>query len=106
MPEDVELAMVVGRFEARTGREGELAAALARYVVLSRRRPACRNVDLVASVVHAGRIIVVEKWDSADAARAHLDDPETVAMAEAVSPLLTSPPELDLLDSISAHDLA
>ena len=106
MPDDVELAMVVGSFEARTGREAELAAALARYVVLSRRRPACRNVDLVASVVHAGRVVVVEKWASADAARGHLDDAETVAMAEAVRPLLTSPPELDLLDSISAHDLA
>lgn len=106
MADEIELAMVVGTYQARTGREAELAAALARYVVLSRRRAACRNVDLVASTLHPGRVLVVEKWESADTARSHLDDEETVAMARAVTPLLTEPPAIDLLDSISAHDLA
>ena len=46
---DLELAVVIGSFEARTGRQGDLAAVLAQYVVLTRRRPHCRNVDLVAS---------------------------------------------------------
>ncbi len=97
--------MVVGIFEARTGREAELAANLARYVVLTRRRPDCRNVDLVASVVHRGRVVVIEKWASPDAARAHLDAEETVEMATGAKDLLASSPEFDLLESISAHDL-
>src|SRR6266511_1814257 len=31
---DLELAVVIGSFEARTGRQGDLAAVLAKYVVL------------------------------------------------------------------------
>jgi quinol monooxygenase YgiN len=105
MPDDIELAVVVGTFEARTGREEELAATLAKYVVLTRRRGDCRNVDLVASVLHPGRLVVVEKWVTPDAARGHLDALETVEMAEAVRDLLARPPDLDLLESVSAQDL-
>lgn len=97
--------MVIGTFEARTGREPDLAAALATYVVLTRHRDDCRNVDLVASAVHRGRLVVVEKWASPGSARAHLDADETVDMATVVKDLLARPPEIDLLDSISAHDL-
>jgi len=48
---------------------------------------------------------VIEKWDDPDAPRAHLDDPETVTMAGAAVPLLVAKPDLDLYDSVSAHDL-
>jgi quinol monooxygenase YgiN len=102
---DLELAVVIGSFEARTGRQGDLAAVLAKYVVLTRRRPACRNVDLVASGTRPDRLVVIEKWESADDARAHLDAPETVEMAQAARNVLAGPPDLDLYESISAQDL-
>ena len=38
-----------------------LAAILARYVVLTRGEPGCRNVDLCASVTRPNRILVIEK---------------------------------------------
>jgi quinol monooxygenase YgiN len=104
-PDDLELAMVVGAFDAQPGREETLAATLAKYVVLTRRRPECRNVDLVASALRPGRLVVVEKWESSDSARAHLDAEETVEMATEAKDLLSRPPDLDLLDSISAQDL-
>jgi quinol monooxygenase YgiN len=97
--------VVTGVFEARTGREAELAATLAKYVVLTRRRPDCRNVDLVASVLHPGRLVVIEKWSSPDAARGHLDAEEMVEMATETTGVLARPPDLDLLESVSAHDL-
>ncbi|HMG28198.1 MAG TPA: antibiotic biosynthesis monooxygenase [Acidimicrobiia bacterium] len=102
---DLELAVVIGSFEARTGRQGDLAAVLAKYVVLTRRRPPCRNVDLVASSSSSARLVVVEKWESADDARAHLDAAETVEMAHAARDLLAGPPDLDLYEAISAQDL-
>ena len=105
MAEERGIWVVAGSFRARTGAEGDLAAVLANYVVLTRTRPRCRNVDLVASTTESGRFLVIEKWDDPDAPRAHLDDPETVAMAEAAVPLLRAKPELDLYDSVSAHDL-
>jgi quinol monooxygenase YgiN len=103
--DEIELALVTGVFEARTGREAELAATLAKYVVLTRRRPECRNVDLVASVLQTGRLVIIEKWASPDAARAHLDAEETVEMAREATDLLSRAPDLDLLESVSAHDL-
>jgi quinol monooxygenase YgiN len=102
---EIDLAVVIGSFEARTGRHGDLAAVLAKYVVLTRRQPRCRNVDLVASGARPGRLVVIEKWESADDARAHLDAPETVEMAEAARDVLAGPPDLDLYESISAQDL-
>ncbi len=102
---DLELAVVIGIFQARTGREADVAEVLAKYVVLTRRQPACRNVDLVASGSRPGRFVVIEKWESADGARAHLDAAETVEMAEAARGVLAGAPDLDLFDSISAQDL-
>jgi quinol monooxygenase YgiN len=49
--------------------------------------------------------VIVSKWDSPAAQRAHFDSPEMVAMAEQCSGLLQAPPAIDLLEPISAHDL-
>jgi quinol monooxygenase YgiN len=106
MPDDVEVAMFTAVFDARQGREETLAALLARYVVMTRREPACRNVDLVFSTTHGGRFLVVEKWDDAEAVQAHLDSPLMAEMAREALPLLADKPSLDLYDTISAHDLA
>jgi quinol monooxygenase YgiN len=102
---DVELAMLTGTFDARPEAVDELGAVLARYVVLTRREPECRNVDLVASTTQRGRFLVVEKWASPEAVRAHVDSPLMAEMAQASIPLLARRPDLDLYDAISAQDL-
>jgi quinol monooxygenase YgiN len=60
----------------------------------------------VASVTRGGRFLVIEKWDSADAVQAHLDSPLMTEMARSAVSALASKPEIDLYDSISAHDLS
>ena len=102
---EVEITVVAGLFQARSGKEADLAAVLARYVVLTRSVTGCRNVDLVASASTTGRLLIVEKWDDADAQRRYLDSEAMVTMATQSSPLLTGPPDLELYDVISAHDL-
>jgi quinol monooxygenase YgiN len=84
----------------------KLLGVLAKYVVIARGQEGCRNIDLVASVTHAWRYLLVEKWESPDAQRAHFDSPAMVEMAEACRGLLARPPVIDLWDGISAHDLA
>jgi quinol monooxygenase YgiN len=106
MASDLEVAVLTAVFRARPDRAGELAAVLARYVVLTRRAPACRNVDLLTSATESGRFLVIEKWNSAADARGHLDTELMTDMAQAAVPLLAAQPEIDLLDTISAHDLA
>jgi quinol monooxygenase YgiN len=103
---EVEIALLTATFDARPGAEETLLSLLSRYVVLTRHEPACRNVDLVASVTHSGRFLVIEKWESADAVQAHLDSELMTGMAREVLPALARQPDLDLFDSISAHDLS
>ena len=65
----------------------------------------CRNIDLCASVTQPGRYLVIQKWDSAAAQRAHFDSEVMVEMATSCNGLLTAAPDIDLWDGASAHDL-
>ena len=105
MSGEVEMVVLTAAFDARPDHEGELAAVLARYVVLTRGEAACRNVDLLTSATQSGHFMLIEKWDSAETARAHLDTPLMTDMAAAAVPLLATKPRIDLYDTISAHDL-
>lgn len=104
VPDDIELAIVTMRFDAAD--PGAMLAVLSKYVVLTRMQPGCRNIDLCASVTTPGRYLLIQKWDSADAQRAHFDSDVMVEMARACTGLLTGPPDIDLWDGPSAHDLA
>lgn len=101
---DVDLAIVTMRFDAVD--VGNLLAVLSKYVVLTRADPACRNVDLCASVTRPGRYLVIQKWSSATAQRAHFDSAVMVEMARSCEGVLSSAPDIDLWDGPSAHDLA
>jgi quinol monooxygenase YgiN len=100
----MRLTIVTMTFEA-TDPEG-LAALLARYVVLSRLHDGCRNIDFCASVTTPGRFVIIEKWETPETQKAHFDSPDMVQMAQSCQSFLQVPPEIDLLDGISAHDLA
>jgi quinol monooxygenase YgiN len=104
-PEDgLDPVMVILSFD--TDQIEALSAVLARYVVLSRNRPGCRNIDFVASAIRPGRLVVVEKWASPEAQQAHFDSSEMIAMAQSCDGLLTAAPNIDLLEGVSMHDLA
>ena len=99
----IELAIVTMRFDAAD--PAGLEAVLSKYVVLTRMQPGCRNVDLCASVTAPGRYLVIQKWDDVDAQRAHFDSDVMVEMARSCNGLLSAPPDIDLWDGPSAHDL-
>lgn len=103
MADEVELTIVTMAFRATDA--AALLPILSKYVVLSRGHAGCRNIDLCASVTTPGRFTIIEKWDSPERQRAHLDSPVMVEMATACAGLLAAAPEIDLLEGISAHDL-
>ena len=103
MADEIELTIVTMGFRASDA--DRLLSVLAKYVVVSRGDDGCRNIDLCASVTTPGRFTVIEKWDSPEHQRAHFDSPHMVEMAQACSGLLSEPPDIDLLEGISAHDL-
>lgn len=101
--DDAEITLVTMRFQATDPEK--LLGVLSKYVVLSRQQPGSRNIDLTASVTNPGRFVVIQKWDSPESQQAHFNSAEMVEMAQACGGLLTEPPEIDLLEGLSAHDL-
>ena len=100
-----EVCLVIGEFTAAPGREQDLGGVLARYAVLTRGEPGCRNVDLALVTGEPRRFVVVEKWADHDSVRSHLDGSAALRMAADARALLAEPPRLTLCDGISAHDL-
>lgn len=100
---DIEPVMVTMCFE--TEMVPELLAVLSKYVVLSRMDTAARNIDLVASVTRPGRFTIIEKWESEETQQIHFDGEVMVEMATACTRLLSGPPDIDLHEAVSMHDL-
>jgi len=100
----VETIVVTMEFDALD--PAALVKALARYVVVSRGQPGCRNIDLCGSSTIDGRFVVISKWASTADQEAHFDSAEMVEMARACAGILRSPPRIDRLYGLSAHDLA
>src|SRR5882672_2424876 len=100
MTDEIELAIVTMRFDAAD--VTALVAVLSKYVVLTRMQPGCRNVDLCASVTHPSRYLVIQKWESSDAQRAHFDSVVMIEMARSCVGVLTAAPDIDLWDGPSA----
>jgi len=101
--DEVELTVVTMDFRAADA--DRLMPVLSKYVVLSRGHEGCRNIDFCASVTTPGRFVIIEKWESPEAQRAHFDSTDMVEMAESCRGLLSRPPDIDLFEGISAHDL-
>ncbi len=77
---EVELTIVTMQFDASD--PDALQSVLAKYIVMTRMDPACRNIDLCASVTSPGRFVIVQKWDSPAAQQAHFDSDVMVDMAD------------------------
>jgi quinol monooxygenase YgiN len=103
MPDDIELTLVTMTFDASDPER--LLGVLSKYVVISRGEVGCRNIDLAASSTKPGRYVVIEKWESPAAQQAHFDSSGMVEMARSCAGLLSGPPQIDLFESISVHDL-
>ena len=94
------------RVHARPEREADLAAVLARYVVLTRGEPGCRNVDLLDLGHREWPIPRDREVGLGRDRRGRTSTPTLMTeMAAAAVPLLAEKPTIDLLDTISAHDL-
>ena len=100
---EVDLSVVTLRFDASDDRG--MLAVLSKYIVLTRMEPGCRNVDLISSVTVPGRHLVIEKWETPEHQRAHVDSDGMIEMATSCKGVLSRPPEIDVWEATSAHDL-
>ena len=103
MADEVELTVVTMDFRAADA--DRLMPVLSKHVVLSRVHEGCRNIDFCNSVTRPDRFLIIEKWESPEAQRTHFDSQDMVEMAASCRGLLSRPPDIDLFEGISAHDL-
>ncbi len=101
-----EIEPIMVTMEFRTDTHDELLDVLSKYVVLCRSEAGCRNVDLVASITTPGRFLIVQKWESEEHQATHFESSTMVEMATACTGLLTEPPNIDLHEAVTMHDLA
>lgn len=99
----VDLTIVTLRFDSID--DASLVAVLSKYIVLTRMHDGCRNVDLCSSVSVPGRHLVVQKWETPEHQRRHFDSATMIDMARSCDGILAGPPDIDLWDATSAHDL-
>ena len=97
--------MVVARFRAAPGKEGDLAAVLSRYVVVSRGHEGALNLDLLEGEADPGLFLVIQKWASEDDRDRHFSSDDAVLMAESVRDLLGEAPDVVPFAPVSAYDL-
>ena len=81
----------------------EVRQAVLETVPRVHEEPGCERYSLHEG--SDGALVLVEKWESPEAQRAHFDSQEMVEMAQACNGLLSKAPDIDLLEGISAHDL-
>ncbi len=104
MPDEVDLTLVTMVFDAADA--DRLVSVLAKYVVVSRGHDGCRNIDLAASATVPGRFVLIQKWETPADQQRHFDSAEMIEMAASCEGILRNAPVIDLLEPISAHDLA
>ena len=101
MADDVEIALLTMTFVASDA--DALLGNLSKYVVLTRGVGGCRNIDLCASVARPGVFVVIEKWESEEHARDHVNSQLMIEMANSCQGILTEAPEIDLLEGIEVN---
>jgi quinol monooxygenase YgiN len=103
-PSVPELTLVVITLNAAD--PAALAAVVSTYVIAARAQPGCRNVDFCQAVGIPGRFVIIEKWVSPEAQATHFGSRVTEDFARSCRNLLSTQPSFELLESVSAHDLA
>ena len=83
-----------------------LLAILSKYVVLTRMQPGCRNVDLCGSVTAPGRYLSSRSGTRRTRSGSTSTRRRWSRWPQSCRGVLAGPPDIDLWDGASAHDLA
>ena len=91
---------VVATFQARSGKESELRAALIGLVTPTRKEAGCLNYDVLQAVDDPAKFLFHENWTSKAHLDAHLQSPHVQALLPRVDELCTGFPQITLWEAI------
>ena len=92
---------VVATFQARSGREAELRAALIGLVSPTRNEAGCLNYDVHQSVDDPAKFLFHENWTSKAALDAHLKNDHIQVLLPRLEALAVGMPEIKIWEQIA-----
>jgi len=84
------MLVVIASMKAKSGKEGELAEVLKKFVAPTRREGGCIQYDLHVDNSDPGSFAFYERWKDEAALEAHLKTPHITSGFAAMTPLLAS----------------
>ena len=90
------MIIVTGSATARPGHFDEMLAASLEHVHRSRLEPGCVSHAVYRDVEHPLRVVFFEQWADRDALQAHFEVAESLAFVEALGPLTSEPPTMEI----------
>jgi len=96
-----KIVTVVATFQARSGKEADLRAALTGLVAPTRLEAGCLNYDLHQSPENSGKFLFHENWTSKALLEAHLQSAHIKALLPRVDELCVAFPEILLWEKIA-----
>ena len=88
------MILITGAILARPETAAELRQISLEHVHRSRTEPGCLSHDVHLDAENPLRLVFVERWEDADAVRAHFAVPASRAFARAAGGLAAEPPVL------------
>jgi quinol monooxygenase YgiN len=95
-----KIVTVVATFQARSGKETELRAALLGLVAPTRKEAGCLNYDVHQSPEEPAKFLFHENWTSKAALDAHLQSAHVKALFPRVDELCVAFPEISVWEKI------
>ena len=95
-----KVVTVVAGFQARTGKEADLRAALIELLAPTRKEGGCLNYDLHQSPEDPAKFLFHENWTSQAALNAHLQSAHVKALLPRVDEWCTAFPEIKIWEKI------
>lgn len=86
------MIIVYGGNPVREDARAEVEAAAATFVTASRAEPGCIEYTLSWEMNQPAQVRLIEAWESAEAHKAHTEQPHTKAWAEFMKTVATAPP--------------
>lgn len=93
------MIIVLGTFVVREGGMAQAMALSQQHVRRSRAEPGCIEHNVSVDAERPDRLVFVERWESAEALRAHFAVPESRAFAWEIGQLAVAPPSIEVFNA-------
>lgn len=94
------MVKLIARLDAKPGQEALLAEALSELSAPSRAEAGCIQYDVCRSKEDAGKLLVLEEWETQEALDEHMETPHFKAFLEKAADALAGEPGIEFVERL------